>query len=134
MGLYPLDFLFLSWVLYMRPLWPLECWAQSPSCLPFRLPSTKLPSPEGQSQDTYFSTGAAQLLALGLKDHTSITFSSLSHVDTLPPTPVRSYSNLPGHTLATLTAKSLDLTDLMQLPWGLSWVCFTGERFISPKF
>ena len=69
-----------------------------------------------------------------IKDLIGITLLSLGHLT--PPYPPASARgcNLPSHKLATLTAKSLDLMDLMWLPWGLSQVCSTGKRFISLKF
>lgn len=91
-GLYPLHFLFCSWVLYMT-VWlrPLECWAQSPLCLRLRLPSTnalkialspKPPSRKDQSQDTYFSAGT-QPSCWGLVPKTTVAspVSSLGHGD-----------------------------------------------------
>lgn len=125
-------------------LWPLECWAQSPLCLRLRLSSTNVPqtafslrlhSTEDQFQSIYFSVSAHPTCwPLGPKSTPTSPFSSLGHVDNpYPSTPVRGY-NLPGHTPAALMAKSLDLTDLMQLPWGLCQVCSIGARFISLAF
>lgn len=74
------------------------------------------------------------LLALGIKDLASIPLpfsGSCGHPPTSSPSqglqPARLHTGQPE-------AKSLDLTALRQLPWGLSQVCSTGERFISLKF
>lgn len=120
-------------------LWPLESWAQDSSSLPLRLPSInvfkialspRLPPPEVQSL-------WVPALAAGPQDqrphwiHPSLPWVMLTPLAL--PTPARG-CNLPGYTPATLPAKSLDLTDLMWLPRGLSQVRSTGERFISLKF
>lgn len=146
-GLYPLHFLLCSWVLYMTVLLrPLECWAQFPLCLPCvsgcplqmlsKLPFLLGLLPERISLRTPISpqvpTPAAGAWYQRPPWHHPFLPWVMGTTPTLP-TSARG-CKLPGPTLATPMAASLDLTDLLQLPGGLSQVCSTGERFISLKF
>lgn len=109
-------------------LWPLECWTQTPSSLPSWLPSIntfkialppRLSPPEDQSPETPISLWVPALAAARPAPQGSkISLASPSSpwvMLTLPTSASARDATLTSHKLATLTAQSVDLMDLMWL-------------------